>query len=72
MSKSVGNVVDPFALAEHYGVDQVRYFSCARCRSARTAATAMRRSSARTNADLANGLGNLAQRSLSMIAKNRR
>jgi valyl-tRNA synthetase len=26
MSKSIGNVVDPFALIEHYGLDQVRYF----------------------------------------------
>ena len=43
--------------------------SCAKCRSARTAITATRRSSTRINADLANDLGNLAQRSLSMIGK---
>ena len=30
MSKSVGNVVDPFDLVRAYGVDQTRYFSCAR------------------------------------------
>jgi methionyl-tRNA synthetase len=45
MSKSVGNVVDPFTMVKAYGVDQVRYFSCARSCSARTAATATRRSS---------------------------
>ena len=44
--------------------------SCARCRSGRTAATARTRSSTAINADLANELGNLAQRSLSMVAKN--
>ena len=45
MSKSVGNVIDPFALADAYGVDQLRFSSCARCRSARTATTATTRSS---------------------------
>jgi len=45
MSKSVGNVIDPMALAERFGVDALRYSSCAKSRSARTAATAPRRSS---------------------------
>lgn len=45
MSKSVGNVVDPFSLADAYGVDQLRYFSCARCRSVRMVTTTTKPSS---------------------------
>ncbi len=71
MSKSVGNVVAPADLVrELRRRSSCAISSCARCRSARTAITAMKPSSARINADLANDLGNLAQRSLSMIAKN--
>jgi methionyl-tRNA synthetase len=45
MSKSVGNVVDPFTMAETYGKDAVRYFFLRESRSGRMAATATRASS---------------------------
>ncbi len=70
MSKSVGNVVDPFNLIEHYGLDQMRYFFMREVPFGQDGSYSHEAIVARTNADLANGLGNLAQRSLSMIAKN--
>jgi methionyl-tRNA synthetase len=69
MSKSVGNVVDPFNLADQYGVDQVRYFFLREVPFGQDGSYNHEAIVARTNADLANDLGNLAQRSLSMIAK---
>ncbi len=70
MSKSVGNVVDPFEMAERYGVDQVRYFFLREVPFGQDGSYSHEAIVNRTNADLANDLGNLAQRSLSMIAKN--
>jgi methionyl-tRNA synthetase len=70
MSKSVGNVVDPFALVDHYGLDQVRYFFMREVPFGQDGSYSHEAIVNRTNADLANDLGNLAQRSLSMIAKN--
>lgn len=70
MSKSVGNVVDPFALIEHYGLDQVRYFFLREVPFGQDGSYSHDAIVNRANADLANDLGNLAQRSLSMIAKN--
>ena len=70
MSKSVGNVIDPFTLADHYGVDQVRYFFLREVPFGQDGNYSHEAIVARINADLANDLGNLAQRSLSMIAKN--
>jgi methionyl-tRNA synthetase len=69
MSKSVGNVVDPFNLAEQYGVDQLRYFLLREVSFGADGSYSHEAIVNRTNADLANDLGNLAQRSLSMIAK---
>ena len=69
MSKSVGNVVDPFNLADQYGVDQVRYFFLREVPFGQDGNYNHEAIVARINADLANDLGNLAQRSLSMIAK---
>jgi methionyl-tRNA synthetase len=69
MSKSVGNVLDPFALVEHYGVDQVRHFFLREVAFGQDGNYSAEAIATRINADLANGLGNLAQRSLSMIAK---
>jgi len=70
MSKSVGNVVDPFAMAEAYGVDQMRYFFLREVPFGNDGSYSHEAIVTRINADLANDLGNLAQRSLSMIAKN--
>ena len=70
MSKSVGNVIDPFTLAAHYGVDQMRYFFLREVSLGQDGNYSHEAIVARINADLANDLGNLAQRSLSMIAKN--
>src|SRR5579864_2662970 len=70
MSKSVGNVVDPFALADAYGVDQLRYFFLREVPFGQDGNYSHEAIVARINADLANDLGNLAQRSLSMIARN--
>jgi len=70
MSKSVGNVVDPFALADGYGVDAVRYFLLREVPFGQDGNYSHDAIVGRLNADLANDLGNLAQRSLSMIAKN--
>jgi methionyl-tRNA synthetase len=69
MSKSVGNVLDPFALIEHYGVDQTRYFFLREVVFGQDGNYSPEAIATRINADLANGLGNLAQRSLTMIAK---
>jgi methionyl-tRNA synthetase len=70
MSKSVGNVIDPAALIEHYGLDQLRYFLLREVPFGQDGNYSHEAIVNRTNADLANDLGNLAQRSLSMIAKN--
>lgn len=70
MSKSVGNVIDPFDLAGHYGLDQLRYFLLREIPFGQDGNYSHEAIVNRTNADLANGIGNLAQRSLSMIAKN--
>ena len=70
MSKSVGNVVDPFNLVNAYGVDQTRYFFMREVGFGQDGTYGHEAIVNRINADLANDIGNLAQRSLSMIAKN--
>jgi methionyl-tRNA synthetase len=70
MSKSVGNVIDPVSLVETYGVDQIRYFFLREVPFGQDGNYSHEAIVNRINADLANDLGNLAQRSLSMIAKN--
>jgi methionyl-tRNA synthetase len=70
MSKSVGNVIDPIALANEYGVDQLRYFFLREVPFGQDGSYSHEAIVNRTNADLANDLGNLAQRSLSMVARN--
>jgi methionyl-tRNA synthetase len=69
MSKSVGNVIDPFALLDTYGVDPLRYFFLREVPFGQDGNYSHEAITARINADLANDLGNLAQRSLSMIAR---
>lgn len=70
MSKSVGNVVAPADLVRTYGVDQTRYFFLREVPFGQDGNYSHEAIVNRINADLANDLGNLAQRSLSMIAKN--
>ncbi len=70
MSKSVGNVIDPFDLVKAYGRDAVRFFFLREANFGADGSYSHDAIVTRMNADLANGLGNLAQRSLSMIAKN--
>ncbi len=70
MSKSVGNVVDPFSLVEEFGVDQIRFFFLREVPFGKDGSYSDEAIINRINADLANDLGNLAQRSLSMVAKN--
>jgi len=70
MSKSVGNVVDPFAIADAYGVDQMRYFFLREVSFGQDGSYSHEAMVARINSDLANDFGNLAQRVLSMIARN--
>ncbi len=70
MSKSVGNVVDPESLITTFGVDQVRYFLLREVPFGQDGSYSEEAIIKRINTDLANELGNLAQRSLSMVAKN--
>lgn len=70
MSKSVGNVVAPSDLVRTYGIDQTRYFFLREVPFGQDGNYSHEAIVNRINADLANDLGNLAQRSLSMIAKN--
>jgi methionyl-tRNA synthetase len=70
MSKSVGNTIDPMALVEEFGVDQLRYFLLREVPFGQDGNYSEDAIITRINTDLANELGNLAQRSLSMVAKN--
>ena len=70
MSKSVGNVIDPNGLVGLYGADQLRYFLLREVPFGQDGSYSHDAIVARINADLANDLGNLAQRSLTMIARN--
>ena len=69
MSKSVGNVIDPFSLADAYGVDPLRFFFLREVPFGQDGNYSHEAIVNRINADLSNDLGNLAQRSLSMIGK---
>jgi methionyl-tRNA synthetase len=69
-SKSLGNVTDPIALAEQYGVDTLRYFLLREVAFGQDGSYSPEAIVTRANAELANSFGNLAQRSLSMIFKN--
>lgn len=70
MSKSVGNVIDPFALVDTYGLDRLRYFLLREVPFGQDGNYSHDGIINRTNSELANDLGNLAQRSLSMVAKH--
>jgi methionyl-tRNA synthetase len=71
MSKSAGNIIDPIVLADKYGVDALRYYLMSDVVTGQDADFSEERLLARYNADLANSLGNLLNRSLTMIEKYR-
>ncbi|SNS46142.1 methionine--tRNA ligase [Rhodococcoides kyotonense] len=70
MSKSVGNVVDPFTLVNEFGLDPLRFFLLREVSYGQDGSYSPEAIVTRMNADLSNELGNLAQRSLTMVAKN--
>ncbi|MCP5381792.1 MAG: methionine--tRNA ligase [Kordiimonadaceae bacterium] len=70
ISKSLGNVIDPFQIVDEFGLDQVRYFLMREVPFGNDGDFSRQAMINRINSDLANDLGNLAQRSLSMIFKN--
>jgi methionyl-tRNA synthetase len=69
MSKSLGNVVEPLDMARHYGLDPFRYFLLREMHYGNDASFSEEALVARLNADLANDLGNLFNRVLSMTRK---
>jgi methionyl-tRNA synthetase len=70
MSKSVGNVADPLELSQAFGVDQLRYFLLSEVTFGNDGSYSPEAIVQKSNSDLANSFGNLAQRTLSFIAKN--
>lgn len=70
MSKSLGNVVDPFELVKKYGADAVRYYLLREVPSGEDGDFSYARFEQRYNADLANGLGNLVARILHLAVKS--
>jgi methionyl-tRNA synthetase len=70
ISKSLGNVIDPLALIEQYGLDPVRYFLLREVPFGQDGDFQRRALVGRLNGELADGLGNLAQRTLSLIQRN--
>jgi methionyl-tRNA synthetase len=70
MSKSTGNVIDARPLVAEFGLDPVRFFLLREVPFGNDGDFSRRALIARVNAELANGIGNLAQRTLSFIAKN--
>jgi methionyl-tRNA synthetase len=71
MSKSAGNVIDPFALADKYGPDAIRYYLMSDISAGKDADFSEERLVARYNGDLANSLGNLLNRTLNMSQRYR-
>ena len=71
MSKSLGNVVDPDALADKYGPEALRYHLMRDCTMGQDMDFTQERLISRFNTDLANGLGNLLNRTLNMAARYR-
>ena len=69
MSKSAGNIIDPFVLTEKYGAEALRYYLMSDIATGKDADFSEERLVERYNTDLANSLGNLLNRSLTMIWK---
>jgi methionyl-tRNA synthetase len=70
MSKSLGNVIDPLALVAEYGTDAVRYFLARHVHPFEDSDVTLERFKEAYNADLANGIGNLASRIMNLAEKN--
>ncbi|MCB2012778.1 MAG: methionine--tRNA ligase [Geminicoccaceae bacterium] len=70
ISKSLGNVIDPYELIDRYGLDQMRYFLLREVPFGNDGDFSHAAMVRRMNSDLANDYGNLCQRVLSMIGKN--
>ena len=71
MSKSVGNIVDPFVLADKHGSDALRYYLMSDITTGQDADFSEERCIERYNTDLANSLGNLLNRTLNMAHRYR-
>jgi methionyl-tRNA synthetase len=71
MSKSTGNIIDPFVLIDKYGADALRYYLMSDIAPGSDADFDLERLVARYNGDLANSLGNLLNRSLTMVQRYR-
>src|SRR5438477_543378 len=69
MSKSAGNIIDPFVLADKYGAEALRYYLMSDIATGKDADFSEERLIERYNADLANSLGNLLSRTLNMLEK---
>jgi methionyl-tRNA synthetase len=72
MSKSLGNVVDPFGVVEKFGVDRLRYFLLREFPFAGDGDFSYGAVKERTNSELANELGNLLSRTIALVMKNRK
>ena len=71
ISKSLGNVIDPYELVEQYGAEAVRYFMLREIHPTADADFTYAKFEGRYNSDLANDLGNLLNRTVSMIGRYR-
>lgn len=70
MSKSIGNVIDPLAIVDEYGTDALRYFLARHVHPFEDSDVTMERFKEAYNADLANGIGNLASRIMTLAQNN--
>jgi len=71
MSKSLGNIIDPFELVKKYGTDAVRYFLLREIPSTEDGDFTYKKFAGRYNADLASGLGNLVARVITLAKKSK-